>query len=435
MVSLFTHHTTALSFFIALIGLSSSIAGAQAQPLDRIMAIVNDDVITYVELDRRVEFLSKQMSGRRLPPRDVLRDQVLERLIIEKLQLQIADSTGVKIDDETLNASIRRIAEENKLSLGEFRDTLEREGFNFAEFREDIRREITLRRLQERQVAKGVMITEQDVDEYLQNSGGTDDPNTEYKIAHILIALPEAASPEQVTKGRERAQRVINELAAGREFGELAIAYSDGQQALTGGELDWRPANALPTLFTTLVPNLKVGQISEIIRAPNGFHIVKLVDKRGQQRNIMAQSHVRHILLKPSTLRSDDETMTALKEARKRILSGTDFGQLARDLSDDKTTASEGGDLGFIGDEDLASQFAASINTLKLNELSEPIKTQYGWHLVQVVERRTHDATDELRRNQARRLLREKRLDEETDIWLRRLRDEAYVDIRRHTDG
>lgn len=434
MAPFLSYHITAFSFVFALIGLSSNPAGAQ-EPLDRIMAIVNDDVITSVELDRRVEFLSKQMSGRRLPPRDALRDQVLERLIIEKLQLQIADSTGVKIDDETLNASIRRIAEENKLSLGEFRDTLEREGFKFVEFREDIRREITLRRLQERQVAKGIMITEQDVDEYLQNTGGPDDPSTEYKIAHILIALPEAASPEQVTKGRERAQRVIDELATGREFGELAIAYSDGQQALTGGELDWRPANALPTLFTTLVPNLKEGQVSEIIRAPNGFHIVKLVGKRGQQRNILAQSRVRHILVKPSTLRSDEETITALKEARKRILSGTDFGQLARELSEDKTTSAEGGDLGYISDEDLASQFAASINSLKLNELSEPIKTQYGWHLVQVVERRSHDATDELRRNQARRLLREKRLDEETDIWLRRLRDEAYVDIRSHTDG
>lgn len=419
----------------ALIGLSSYNANAQPQPVDRIMAIVNDDVITYVELDRRVEFLSKQMSGRRLPPRDALRDQVLERLILEKLQLQIADSTGVKIDDETLNASIRRIAEENKLSLAEFRDTLEREGFNFAEFREDIRREITLRRLQERQVAKSVMITEQEVDEYLQNTSGVNDPNTEYKIAHILIALPEAASPEQVTKGRERAQRVINELATGREFSELAIAYSDGQQALTGGELDWRPANALPTLFTTLVPGMKEGQVSDIIRAPNGFHIVKLVGKRGQQRNIMAQSRVRHILIKPSTLRSEDEILLSLKEIKKRILSGTDFGQVARELSDDKTTSAEGGDLGFISDDDLASQFAASINSLPLKEISEPIKTQYGWHLVQVVERRQHDATDELRRNQARRLLRDKKLDEETEIWLRRLRDEAYVDIRSQSGG
>lgn len=419
----------------ALIELCSYNASAQPQPVDRIMAIVNDDVITYVELDRRVEFLSKQMSGRRLPPRDALRDQVLERLILEKLQLQIADSTGVKIDDETLNASIRRIAEENKLSLAEFRDTLEREGFNFAEFREDIRREITLRRLQERQVAKSVMITEQEVDEYLQNVSGVNDPNTEYKIAHILIALPEAASPEQVTKGRERAQRVINELATGREFSELAIAYSDGQQALTGGELDWRPANALPTLFTTLVPGMKEGQVSDIIRAPNGFHIVKLVGKRGQQRNIMAQSRVRHILIKPSTLRSEDEILLSLKEIKKRILSGTDFGQVARELSDDKTTSAEGGDLGFISDDDLASQFAASINSLPLKEISEPIKTQYGWHLVQVVERRQHDATDELRRNQARRLLRDKKLDEETEIWLRRLRDEAYVDIRSQSGG
>ena len=305
-------------------------AGADAQPLDRIVAVVNDDVITSVELERRVEFLSKQMADRRLPPRDALRQQVLERLILEKLQLQIADSTGVKVDDETLNASIRRIAEENRLSLGEFRDTLEREGFKFIEFREDIRREITLRRLQERQVAKTVMVTEQEVDEYLQKAGALNDPNTEYKIAHILIALPEASSPEQLTKARERMQRVVDELAKGREFSELAIAYSDGQQALSGGELDWRPASALPTLFTAVVPTLKEGQVSDIIRAPNGFHLVKLLEKRGQQRHITTQSHIRHIMLKPSTLRSDEDAAMQLRDIRRQILAGADFGKLAR---------------------------------------------------------------------------------------------------------
>ena len=421
-----------LSFLtlFAWITFHAGFAGADAQPLDRIVAVVNDDVITSVELERRVEFLSKQMADRRLPPRDALRQQVLERLILEKLQLQIADSTGVKVDDETLNASIRRIAEENRLSLGEFRDTLEREGFKFIEFREDIRREITLRRLQERQVAKTVMVTEQEVDEYLQKAGALNDPNTEYKIAHILIALPEASSPEQLTKARERMQRVVDELAKGREFSELAIAYSDGQQALSGGELDWRPASALPTLFTAVVPTLKEGQVSDIIRAPNGFHLVKLLEKRGQQRHITTQAHIRHIMLKPSTLRSDEDAAMQLRDIRRQILAGADFGKLAREVSEDNTTAAEGGDLGWVNNEELVSQFTESITKLAPNELSEPIKSQFGWHLAQILERREYDATDEFRRNQARRLVREKRLEEATDLWLRRLRDEAYVDIR-----
>lgn len=401
-------------------------------PVDKIVAVVNDDVITSTELDNRLHAIKDQLKSQSapLPPDPVLKKQVLDRMILASLQLQLADQNGIRVDDDTLNRTIERIAEDNKLSLPDFRAVLEKEGYDFATFREDIRREILINRVQQRQVNDRIMVTEQEIDNFLAAQRAQGNTGAEYHLAHILIAVPDAASSERIQAARQRAEDVLKKLRAGANFQETAIAVSDGQQALQGGDLGWRKAAELPTLFVDPVLHMKTGDISDLIRSPSGFHIIKLLEQRNDQRHIVTQTHARHILIRTDELTSDDAAQARLNDLRQRIKDGADFAALARNYSNDTATASNGGDLGWVNPGDMVPNFEAQIDKLATGEISKPFKTGFGWHIVQVLERRRHDDTDAFMRSQARDAIRQRKTEEELQSWLARLRDDAYVENR-----
>ncbi|MFQ5488475.1 MAG: peptidylprolyl isomerase, partial [Gammaproteobacteria bacterium] len=329
-----------------------------------------------------------------------------------------------------LNKTIGNIAAQNKLTLSQFRDVLEKDGFSFTRFREEMRQEIIIRRLLQRQVESRISVTEQEVDNFLVNQKTQGKAHDEYHLGHILIALPEAASPAEIRQARERAQKILEELRRGRDFSETAIAVSDGQQALKGGDLSWRQAGELPTLFVDVVRDMKVGDVSDLIRSPSGFHIIKLLEHRSGQRHLVTQSHARHILIRPDGLTSEEQALETAHELRRRILAGEDFAQLAREYSDDKASAVDGGDLGWVSPGQMVSEFEQALAKLEPGLISEPVKSGFGWHLIQVLERRQHDDTDEFTRNQARKQIFQRKAEEAQSNWLRRLRDEAYVEYR-----
>ncbi|MEO5573836.1 MAG: peptidylprolyl isomerase [Gammaproteobacteria bacterium] len=402
-------------------------------PLDRILAVVNNDVITQSDLDLQTRTVVQQLRQRnaQIPPDDVLQKQVLERAIMKRLQLQMAARTGIRVDDDTLNRAIETIAKQNNLSIDQFREVLARDKFDFAAFREDIRDEIIISRLRQREIGNKITVTDQEVQNYLDNqkvqgaSSGTD-----YQIAQILIALPEAPSPEQVQTAKAKAQKVLDDLHAGADFTQTAAAVSDGQQALEGGNLGWLSAAQLPTNFADVVPNMKSGDISELIRSPSGFHIVKLLDKRGDGASVIKQTQARHILIHTNELTSDQDAETRLAQLKQRIDGGEDFAALARSHSEDAASAINGGSLGWVSPGDLVPQFEAAMNALEPGKTSEPFQTQFGWHIVQVVERRDHDNTADLQKSKAREAIRQRKGDEALQAWLRMLRDEAYIEFK-----
>jgi peptidyl-prolyl cis-trans isomerase SurA len=412
-------------------------AAASATEVDRILAVVNDNVITRSDLEAEKHTVIQQMRQQNIeiPPDDVLNKQLLERLILKRLQLQLADASGIKVDDDTLNRAIETIAKQNNMSLKEFRGVLEHDGFDFAAFRENIRTEIVLSRLRQRQIANRITVTEQEVESLLATQklqGDTGGGDSEYHVAQILIALPEAPTPEQVQAANKKAQEVLAKLRAGADFKQTASAVSNDQQALQGGDLGWLKTGQLPTLFTEVVPPMKVGDVSDLIRSASGFHIVTLLDKRGgaQGTRIVKQSQVRHILVRPNELVSDKEAETRLAQLKQRIEGGEDFASLARSHSDDAASAVNGGSLGWVNPGDLAPRFEEVMNSLQPGQISAPFQTQFGWHIVQLIERRDHDSTEEFRRSSARELIMQRKTEEETQAWLRSLRDEAYVEYK-----
>jgi len=325
---------------------------------------------------------------------------------------------------------ITRIAAQNKLTLPQFRETLERDGVAYADFREEIRGEIIMNNLRAREVESRVEVTQQEVDEFLARQAGNGNLDTEYHLGHILIAVPEGAGPEQVQAARARAQQVLDELRGGADFRQLAIAHSSGQQALQGGDLGWRKGGQLPTLFADNVLRLAPGEVSEPLRSSSGFHIIKLLDKRGEQRQFVTQTHARHILVRSNELVPDVEARNKLSRLRERILQGEDFAALARANSEDPGSGTRGGDLGWANPGTFVGPFEQAMNGLKAGEISEPFRSQFGWHIVQVVERRQHDSTEELKRSRAFEAIRQRKIEEDTQDWLRRLRDEAYVEYK-----
>ena len=407
-------------------------APAPLEPVDKIVAVVNDDVITSTELDTRLHSIKEQLKNQSspIPPDAVLKKQVLDRMILASLQLQLADKNGIRVDDETLNRTIERIAADNKLSLTEFRSVLEKEGYDFATFREDIRREILISRVQQRQVTDRIMVTEQEIDNFLATQRAQGNTGAEYHLAHILIAVPDASSSERIQAARQRAEDVLKKLHAGANFEETAIAVSDGQQALQGGDLGWRKAGELPTLFVDTVTHMKTGDISDLIRSPSGFHIIKLLEQRNEQRHIVTQTHARHILIRTDELTSDDAAQARLKDIRQRVQDGADFAALARQYSNDAATANNGGDLGWVNPGEMVPKFQAQMDKLATGEISEPFKTGFGWHIVQVLDRRRHDDTDAFIRSQARKAIHQRKTEEELQSWLARLRDDAYIENR-----
>ncbi len=412
-------------------------AVAQTAPpvieLDRIVAVVNDDVIVESELQARMRLVKDQLrqSGTALPPEDVLNKQVLERLVLERLQIQIAERAGMRVDEETLNKAVEQVAKQNNFDVPQFKEILERDGFDFARFREDIRNEILISRLQQRQVQNRITVTDRDIDNYISTveKQGTD--ASAYRLSHILIAVPEAASSEAIAEARAQADQIVERLRSGAEFAKVAVAKSDGQQALQGGDLGWRNGSELPTIFADVVPKLGKGEISDPIKSSSGFHVVQLADVRGDAgRHVVTQTRARHIQVRPNEVTSEAEAKARLAQLRDRIENGEDFAELARANSDDRASALQGGDLGWLNPGDTVPEFESELNEIAVGGLSEPFKTRFGWHIVQVLERREFDDTEKVKRARAAEQIRRRKMDEELQNWLRQIRDEAYVELR-----
>ena len=421
----------------AIGGACAAHAPAQTAPgadLDRIVAIVNDDVIAWSELEARLGRIRDDLrqSGTRLPPQDELRRQVLERLILLRIQLQLARAAGIRIDDERLNRTLLRIAEQNGLTLREFRDALERDGYDFAKFREDVREEIMISEIRKRRVENQIRISQRDVDDYLSTmeSRGAEADRRQYRIGHILIAVPDGASSEEIAEANAGAGSVLDEIRAGADFATMAVTHSDGRQALQGGDLGWRQASDLPTIFGDVVPRLEVGEVAGPIRSASGFHLVKLIDKRDGERQIVRQTRARHILIALDELTDDAGARRQVSALHERIVNGEDFGELARIHSDDAGSAPKGGELGWIDPGNTVPVFERAMDSLAPGELGEPFESQYGWHIVQVLERRERDDTETSRRAEAMRTLRARKIEENLEAWIRQVRDEAYVEYR-----
>lgn len=405
---------------------------APAASLDRVLVIVNNQVITESELKARLKEVRKTIATQKIvaPPEDVLKKQVLERMVLEKLQLQAATLTGIQVDNARVEEAVQRIAKQNRLTSAELVKALQQEGIEPARFRNQIHTQLVIQQLVERDVQNRVTVTDSEVENFLANAENRAG-DSDFNISHILIALPEAATPETVEAARQRAETVWRELKQGADFQQAAVAHSQGQTALEGGQLGWKKAGQLPALFTATLKNLKPGEISEVLRGSNGFHILKLIDKRGQaQERPVTQAHVRHILVRITELVSLDEAKRRIERLRERIEQGEDFAALARVHSDDTGSASGGGDLGWLTPNQASQDFDRAVEALKLNELSAAVRTPYGVHLIQVLERREHDISSELSANSARQQVHARKADERYEQWLRQLRDEAYVEYR-----
>ncbi|MDH5785655.1 MAG: peptidylprolyl isomerase [Chromatiales bacterium] len=423
--------TKQLLLSLLLLLLPFSIATAAIEEIDGIAAVVDDDVITRSELQRRLQDLLKQLQEKRaqLPPLTILKQQLLERMIIESLQLAQAKQLGINVEDEELNRIIERIAGENKLSLLQFREELQRQGIPFATFREDIRREVVISRLRSNRINNSIEVTPQEIDNLLETQRRNQSRNEELHLQHILIALPGDASSEQIAEAQQEANQLYEQLRGGADFTNLAISHSDAPQALEGGDIGWRRLAQLPTTLANAISELQGGGFGKPVRNSSGFHLFKLLEKRGDERHMVRQVDARHILIRTNDLISDSEAKARLERLRERILSGEEFAELARAHSDDGSARS-GGDLGWADPSIYVESFRDTINRSQIGEVSHPFKSQFGWHILQVRQWRSHDNTEAHERNQAYEALRERKIEEETENWLRRLRDEAYVDTR-----
>lgn len=415
-----------------LCGMLLALSSHAANQLDRIVAVINDDVIMLSELNARISAVKSQMQEQNIPlpaPAN-LEKQVLDKLILTRLQIQMAQNTGIRVDDETLNRTISNIAAENKLSLNEFREIIESDGYSYEDFRRDIRSEILISRLQQRQVDNRVMVSEREIENFLANQAQQGEGDLEFRIAHILIAIPEGGSARQVTAARQTAENVLSELQAGAEFARLAASHSDGRQALQGGDLGWLRVGQAPTLFADQITTMSAGAVSDLIKSPSGYHIIKLIDKRNSQQVVVTQTRARHILIRPDELTTVEDARRRLEQLRLRVAGGDDFGELARAHSADAVSAAGGGDLGWVNPGDLTPDFERVMDSLQPGEISQPFRTQFGFHIVQTLERREHDSTEDVLRARARETIRQRKLEEARTDWLRQMRDEAYVEYR-----
>ncbi|MDQ8022863.1 MAG: peptidylprolyl isomerase [Moraxellaceae bacterium] len=416
-----------LSFLLLLLPL-----WGQAAALDRIVAVVNNEVITQLELNGRVATVTAQLrrQGTPLPSQQQLQRQVLERMITERLQLQTAREQGVRIEDGELDRAVQRIADSNKLSLADLRKAVQSEGVAWNSFREDIRSEITTARLREREVDSRVTVSDSEVDSFLAADAAAG-PGREYLVSHILLRAPEGARPEQWARLQQRAGEIVRLIQQGDDFAKLAASFSEAPDGMQGGAFDWRPLERLPALFADVVVRMKPGQVSDPLRSATGLHFVKLVNVReaATRTEQIQQTRARHILLRSADGMNEAEARRRLNELRERVVNGGDFAELARNFSSD-LTAAKGGDLGWLSPGDTVPDFERGMDALQPNEVSPPVQSPFGWHLIQVLERRTVDVTEDRRRARARNALRERKADEVYEDWLRQLRDRSYVELR-----
>lgn len=431
-----TMHTIFRCFTALLICfglLTSQVYAAPAEPVeaDHIVAVVGNEVITYYELSTRLASALKQLQkqGTPLPPQDVLERQMLERLIMDRVQIQFAQESGLRVDDIQLEQAIGRIAAGNKLNPQQFRQALEKDGITYPRFREEIRNEMTMARLREREVDSKLVISDGEIDNHIANQA-TKGNAEEYQLAHILLRAPESASPEQLQKLRLRGEQALKRARAGENFAELAAAFSDAPDALQGGDIGWRTLDRMPALYADVASKLGAGEVSELLRSSAGFHVVKIVGKRGGSAPASVQQiRARHILIRMSELVSESEARRKLENVRERIVNGVDFAEQARLYSQDGSAA-KGGDLGWLSPGDTVPEFESAMNLLKDDELSPVVRTSFGMHLIQVSERRQRDVSAERQRGVARQAIRERKLDEAYQDWLRQLRDRTYVENR-----
>lgn len=413
--------------------LGTGLTVAQAgESLDQIVAVVEDGVILESELVAKLAGIKRNLrqSGTALPPDNVLVPQVLDRMILDKIQLQLAEKAGIRVDEETLRAAVQQLAERNKLSVEEFRRSLTAEGVNYADFQEQIRNEILLGRLRSNQVNSQVKVSDAEVENYLKSLGGSTGGDPDYLLGHILVATPRAAAPADVQKAKEKAEKLMDEIRKGKDFKQAALGGSDDEQALKGGDLGWRKKSQIPSLFIEFIGKMQEGDVEGPIRSPSGFHIIKMLGIKGGGDHTLTKTRVRHILIKTTEVLDDEEARQKLLALRRRIEGGEDFAAIARGHSDDKGSAIKGGELGWVQPGALVPPFEAVMDKLAINQLSEPVQTQFGWHLIQVQERQQSNDSGEYEKTKAREEIFKRKVEEETELWLRRIRDEAYVDIR-----
>lgn len=419
-----------IALLAAMCGLQD---GAAREPiaLDRVVAVVNSEVITKLELDEQLKLATRELTrqGTPLPQRNLLEKQMLERMITNRVLVQFAKDTGLRIDETQVDRALSRIAQSNKMTPDELRAALQEEGVDYARYREDLRNEITVARLREREVDGRTNVSDAEIDAFLrgQQASGRND---EYNLLHILVTVPEGASPDQIQARRARAEEALAKLKQGADFKQISASYSDAPNALQGGELGWRPSGRLPTIFAQAVTGMKVADLSPILRSPNGFHILKLAEKRSNaQQIVVEQTHARHILIRLNEIVSESEARKRLEDVRAKIAAGGDFQEYARSQSED-ASAARGGDLGWLSPGDTVPEFEQAMNALKPGQVSEPVQTSFGWHLIQVIERRTEDMTKERERQMARQAIRARKSDEAFGEWVRQQRDRAFVEYR-----
>jgi peptidyl-prolyl cis-trans isomerase SurA len=429
-------------FFGAVLLLVAAVGTAHAQSkelsssgvlLDRVAAVVNDGIVLRSDVERQMQTVSErlQQQNQQLPPRNVLRQQILERLVLQELQMQRAERLGIKVSDEQVNQALTEVAARNKIKFSDLPAALEAQGLDYRDYRDEVRKEITLQGLRQRDVIAHVYISPREVDQCMAKRKSSPNADNEYNLAHILVAIPASADEKQIAERTSRAQGVYERARKNEDFAQLAINYSDSGTALEGGALGWRKASQLPSFVADIIPNMKAGDVTEPIRTPSGLHLFKVLEVRGSQgATMVAQVHARHILMKPNEVEDDQTVQQKLAKIRERLLKGESFEAVASVTSEDPGSAAAGGDLGWAGPGSFVPEFEKQLDALKENEISEPFKTQFGWHIVQLLGRRTYDASEDMTRNRCVSQLREARADEETEIWLRRLRDEAFVEYR-----
>lgn len=401
--------------------------------LDRIAAIVNEGVVLTSDLDTQTEEVTARLREQKteLPPRNVLRRQVLERLVMEEVQMQRANRLGIQVTEEMLNGTLADIAKRNNLPFDQLPQSLAQEGIDYRDFRDDIRKQMTLQLLRQRDVLGRINVSPRELETFLARQQSAPDRNAEYNVSHILVSVPVTATPEQIEARDARAKEVFEKARAGEDFAQLAVTYSESSTNIEGGSLGWRRGAQLPSIVGEQISRMKAGEVSEPIRTPSGFHLFRLNEVRGGlQQSVQSQVRVRHILLQTNELEDDETLRQRLSAIRERVVKGEDFAAIAAVTSQDPGSAADGGDLGWTGPGAYVPEFTKQVDALSENEISQPFESEYGWHIVQLLGRRMHDVTEDMRRQQAFAQLREAKAEEETELWLRRLRDEAFVDYR-----
>ncbi|MBD3658078.1 MULTISPECIES: peptidylprolyl isomerase [Marinobacter] len=410
-----------------------AVSQAERQPLDKVVAIVDDGVILQTELDNRINTIVTRLGaqGTGLPPREILAERVLDQLITESIQLQMAEQMGMRVSDNELNETMRSIAERNDMTMAQFEQQLQLEGVSYNEAREQIRREMLSSRVQQRRVGNRVRVTEREVENYLEAQRSNGASRAEYQLAHILVAVEDSTDEAAVAAARSKAERLRQEILEGRDFRSVAVAESDASNALEGGAMGWRPESQLPSLLEGVVPTLPVGVPSEVLGNSSGFHLVMVLDKRGgDTRQVIEQHKVRHILIRPTETISDAQAEQHIRDIHRQLQDGADFAELAREVSDDPVSGSAGGDLGWVNRGQMVPEFESAMLAARVGELEGPFRSQFGWHILQVQERRQKDISGELKESEARQSIYRRKFDQELQNWLREIRDEAFVEIK-----